>query len=161
MRYQKACIWWVRILIAAVLFIPGPGGAEHLNKVQKIDIEGLDQVVRGRGRYLLVFMAAWCTPCIKELPDVNALYEKYRDRGLKMIGVSVDFEGPLAMQPIVNRVKINFPVYWVGEAAIEAYNIRGIPFIIFIRNGEIVERLLGQRSKNFLDKKFEAFLALP
>ena len=160
MRYQKPPTW-ACILIVAVLFIPGPGSTEHSNEVQKIGIEDLDQIVSGRGRHLLIFMAAWCTPCIKELPDVNVLYNKYRERGLIMVGISVDFEGPAAMQPIVDRLKLNFPVYWVGEAAIDAYSIRGIPFLIFIKNGEIVERLLGQRSKNYLDKKFESFLAHP
>lgn len=161
MRFKNPSIWWVWILFSAVLFIPGPGGARDLNKVQEIDIEGLDRIISGKGRYLLVFMAAWCTPCIKELPDVNALYENYRERGLNMVGISVDFEGPVAIQPIVDRLKVNFPVYWLGEAAMDAYSIRGIPFFIFIKNGEIVERLLGQRSKNFLDKKIEAFLVHP
>ena len=124
-------------------------------------MNALDQEVRVDGRHVLIFMAAWCQPCIKELPDINALYEKYRVRDLKVIGVSVDFEGPLAMQPIVNRLKVNFPVYWSGEAAIDVYNIRGIPYIIFIKNGVIVERILGQRSKDYLDKKFETFLTHP
>ena len=118
-------------------------------------------MVRSKGRYLLVFMAAWCTPCIKELPDLNDLYDKYRDRNLKMIGISVDVGGADVMQAIVDRLKVNFPVYWIGEAAMDAYSIRGIPYIVFIRNGEIIERLLGLRSKAYLDEKFEAFLAEP
>jgi thiol-disulfide isomerase/thioredoxin len=160
MHYQKPSNW-ICIIIAAVLFFSVPGAAEQPNKIEKIGIEGLGRALRENGRYLLIFMAAWCTPCIKELPDVISLYEKYSERGLKMIGISVDFDGPAAMQPIVDRLKVNFPVYWVGEAAMDAYSVRGIPYFIFIKNGVIVERLLGQRSKNFLDKKFEAFLAHP
>ena len=136
-------------------------GARQKNNIRPIDVNALDQEVRVDGRHVLVFMAAWCQPCIKELPDINALYEKYRIRDLKVIGVSVDFEGPLAMQPIVDRLKVKFPVYWSGEAAIDVYNIRGIPYIIFIKNGVIVERILGQRSKGYLDRKFETFLTHP
>ena len=147
------------IIIVAYLFLSGPTDAGQTNKIHPIDMDTLEQVVRNDGRHILVFMAAWCQPCIKELPDINTLYEKYRIRGLKISGISVDFEGPAAMQPIVNRLKLNFPVYWSGEAALDVYQIRGIPYIIFIRSGVIVERLLGQRSKEYLDKKFEAFMA--
>ena len=160
MRYRRRITLYCIIIIAS-LFLTGPTGARQTNNIRPIDVSALDQVVRADGRHVLVFMAAWCQPCIKELPDINALYEKYRARDLKVIGVSVDFEGPLAMQPIVNRLKVNFPVYWSGEAAIDVYNIRGIPYIIFIKNGVIVERILGQRSKGYLDKKFEAFLNHP
>lgn len=156
---KRIDLFW--ILFAAALFLQGLAGAEQANKIQKIDIDVLDQMVKGSDRTLLVFMAAWCKPCIKELPDVNTLYEKYRDRGLKIVGISVDFDGPAAMQPIVDNLKVNFPVYWLGEEAIDVYNIRGIPYIIFVRNGEIVERLLGHRSKEYLDKKFKAFLVQP
>jgi thiol-disulfide isomerase/thioredoxin len=149
------------LIIVASLSLTEPIGARQSNNIRPIDTDALKQMVRVDGRHVLVFMAAWCQPCIKELPDINALYEKYRARNLKVIGVSVDFEGPAAMQPILNRLKVNFPVYWSGEAAIDEYDIRGIPYIIFIRNGVIVERILGQRTKEYLDKKFEAFLTDP
>ena len=160
MPYPKR-VAWIWILMVTALFFPGTTDGGHPNKIKKIDIEEIGEVIGNRGRYLLVFMAAWCAPCVKELPDINGLYEKYRERGLKMVGISIDLDGPLAMQPIVDRLKIKFPVYWLGEAAIDAYRIRGVPYLIFINNGEIVERLLGQRSKAYLDKKFEAFLTQP
>ena len=36
------------------------------------------------------FWATWCPPCRKEVPELNAIYKKYRSRGLVVVGVSVD-----------------------------------------------------------------------
>jgi thiol-disulfide isomerase/thioredoxin len=44
-----------------------------------------------RGQVLLINLwATWCIPCVQELPDLSLLQERYRDRGLLVIGVSFD-----------------------------------------------------------------------
>jgi thiol-disulfide isomerase/thioredoxin len=149
------------LLLVALLFLPGPVHSEPHNPVQKLDLARLKKMVGGDGHFLLVFMAAWCAPCIKELPDLNALYTKYSANGLKMVGVSVDFDGPSAMQPIVDRLKVDFPIFWLGEEALEAFGISGIPLLIFIKNGSEVEKVVGLHSKGFFAEKIETFLTMP
>jgi thiol-disulfide isomerase/thioredoxin len=107
---------------------------------------------------LVSFMAAWCGPCVDELPALNNLYKKYRKRGIKLIGISIDLGGPSAMQPIVSKLKIKFPVYWYGETAVNKFNLNAIPMLIFIREGKIVERLPGKRTERFLDSKIRKLL---
>ena len=129
--------------------------------VERIDKATLDKLITADdARLVLSFMAAWCGPCIDELPALNKLHKIYKDRGFQIIGISIDLEGPGAMQPIVKKLKIEFPVYWCGEKAIDKFKLNAIPMLLFIRKGEIIERLHGRRSEKFLDKKIREFLKL-
>ncbi len=56
----------------------------------------------------------------------------------------------------VDKHKVTFPVYWVEGDATKKYRIYGIPMILLIKNGEIVEKIPGQRSETFLEKNHES-----
>jgi thiol-disulfide isomerase/thioredoxin len=128
--------------------------------VQKISEAALDELIYSDQKKIVVtFMAAWCGPCIDELPALNKLHQKYRAQGFKLIGISIDLEGPQAMQPIIDKLKIGFPVYWYGESAIQKYSIFAIPMILWVKDGRVVEKLPGRRSQRELDKKIRLFLA--
>lgn len=44
-----------------------------------------------RGKYVLVdFWASWCGPCRKEIPNIKKVYSEFKDKGLEVIGVSID-----------------------------------------------------------------------
>ena len=119
----------------------------------------LDKLLNAReGRLVVTFVAAWCPPCIDELPILNKLYRKYNKKGLKLIGITIDIEGPRAMQPIVDKLKIDFPIYWYGEKGVQKFKLNAIPMLFFIKDGEIVEKLYGRRSESALNKKFKEFL---
>jgi thiol-disulfide isomerase/thioredoxin len=128
--------------------------------VQKISESALDELINARNNKIVVaFMAAWCGPCIDELPVLNKLYQKYKTLGLKLIGISIDLEGPRAMQPIIDKLKVGFPVYWYGESAVQKFSIYAIPMIYLVKDGRIIEKLPGRRSGKELDKKIRKFLA--
>lgn len=130
--------------------------------IEKMDLAALERLMHSIDTpYMVVAMAAWCGPCRKELPALTRLYAKYQARGVKIVGISLDLDGPAAMQPILDKVKVNFPVFWVGEAALKAYDIYAIPMVFLIKNGQIVERIPGKRSEAFLEKKIQAFFDVP
>jgi thiol-disulfide isomerase/thioredoxin len=128
-------------------------------KIERMALAELNNLIKSaNSRHVIVVMAAWCGPCIKELPDLVKLDNKYRPRGLNMIGISIDLEGPSAMQPYLDEYRVNFPVYWVGEKAVSELDIYGIPMIMLVKDGEIVEKIVGKRSQSFLDKTIKNFL---
>lgn len=146
------------VLVSGVPAAAGTGDTDG-NPVETLALDELQRMISERQQPLLiVVMAAWCHPCIQELPDLQRLYDEYRPRGLDMLGISLDLQGPQAMQPIIDRLNIRFPVYWVGEAAVEAFEIRGIPLLMLVRNGDIEDRILGLRSADYLEGRISEFL---
>lgn len=130
------------------------------NTVERMSLNKLkDLIASENSKYVIMVMAAWCGPCIKELPDLVKIDNSLSPRGLKMIGISIDIDGPGAMQPYLDKYNISFPVYWVGENAVDEFNIYGIPMIMLVKNGKILEKIVGKRSRRFLEKKIKAFLS--
>ena len=149
-----------KAILLLLCLIAIPNTARTAVTVEKISEAALDELIySGKKKIVVTFMAAWCGPCIDELPTLNKLHQKYRARGFQLIGISIDLEGPQAMQPIIDKLKIGFPVYWYGETAIQKYSIFAIPMIFWVRDGQIVDTLGGRRSEKELDKKIRQFLA--
>ena len=145
-------------LLIIVLFIMNADAGAGVT-VQKISESALDALINARNNKMVVnFMAAWCGPCIDELPVLNKLYQKYKPQGLNLIGISIDIEGPHAMQPIIDKLKVDFPVYWFGESAVQKFSLFAIPMILFVKDGRIVEELPGRWPGRELDRKIRDFL---
>jgi len=62
-----------------------------------------------KGKYVLLnFWATWCPPCIQELPSLNNIHERFRDKGLVVVGISVD-EDKQAYQQFLKARGVTFP----------------------------------------------------
>jgi thiol-disulfide isomerase/thioredoxin len=97
---------------------------------------------------LLDFWASWCQPCMRALPETQALYQKYKDRGLLVYGVNIEGDTAKA-SAAAKSLGLTFPVLMGDPNAkgeyhwqcrqITDYRIRGIPAVFLIDgNGVIV-----------------------
>ena len=62
------------------------------------------------GKVVIVdFWATWCAPCKESMPVLERLYQKYRSKGLVIVGVSVD-EDAANVGPFIKKLKVSFPI---------------------------------------------------
>ena len=114
-----------------------------------------------KGKYLLVdFWASWCGPCRRENPNVVALYNRYKDKGFDIFGVSLDQNKELWMKAIENDKltwKHGSDLKGWQSAPAAQYGITGIPHTILIdKTGKIIARQLrGEALAAKLDEIFK------
>ena len=66
-----------------------------------------------KGKVLLLnIWATWCHPCRDEIPELRAIHNRYRDRGLELIGVSVDTDGTdETIRMFMKDFQMTFPIW--------------------------------------------------
>jgi peroxiredoxin len=96
---------------------------------------------------LLNFWATWCPPCREELPSIQALWNKTKDKGLALLAVSVG-ESKQTVKSFVDRNKYLFPAYLdpSGQAG-ALYGARSIPTTCVIdKEGRLIAFIVGSRA---------------
>jgi peroxiredoxin len=109
-----------------------------------------------RGKVVLVnFWATWCPPCRKEMPDLQALYDKYKDQGFVVLSISD--EEAAKVQPFITERKISYPVLLDPGRKVDAlFQVEGIPkSFVYNREGKLVAQSIDMRTRN----QFQAMLA--
>lgn len=158
-RYKRLIRSLFIITIIALIMLPATHVKAGQKNIENMTSASFDQLINDQdNKYLIIFMTSWCGPCRKELPTLIKLHKKYRDRGLKTIGISLDIDSPSPMQQIVNMLKVNFPFYHVKDKVATKYKIVAVPILFLVKEGRIVEKIIGKRSEKFLDKKLADFL---
>src|SRR5450432_815254 len=92
------------------------------------DLEGKKWTLKGlRGSVVLVnFWATWCPPCRKEIPDLDALYKRFKDQGLVILAISDEEAGKV--NPFVAQQKCSYPVLLdAGGNVNKLFRVEGIP----------------------------------
>ena len=97
---------------------------------------------------ILNFWATWCTPCTIEMPSLERLWRVYRDRGLVVLGVSVDRGAPRALiDPYLKNLDLTFPILLDPHMeAANSWKVPGVPATFVIRpGGEVTGMVIGFR----------------
>ena len=112
----------------------------------------------GHGQYVLIdFWASWCGPCRAEIPNLMAVYQKYKDQGLMVVGIA-SWDKPEASLKAIEEDGVSYPqIINAQDIATNAYNIGGIPHIIlFAPDGTILASgLRGEEIEKKLKEIFE------
>ncbi len=127
------------------------------SKGQKVSLSTL------KGKTVLVnFWATWCGPCKKELPDIEAISKQYAPEGLVVIGVSEDRgDGILSdVSDFASKNGLTYQIVIDNDDIADAYgNINAIPTSFLVnKDGQIVQKWIGVRSKAFFESTVEKYL---
>ncbi|MFW5836710.1 MAG: TlpA family protein disulfide reductase [Desulfovibrionaceae bacterium] len=145
------------ILALAVWCLALPQRLHADPSLPPMSVEDMGRLLRAEAPTAVVVMASWCGPCRGELPRLNQVYNELKDRGLRMVGVSLDIR-PAPMVKMLRDVPADFPFYWVGEKAMAAFDIRSVPMLFLSRNGKLHKSLPGAHSVESLRQSLGALL---
>ena len=118
------------------------------------DLDGMQWNLRAfAGKVVLVnFWATWCPPCRKELPDLDALYQRLRSRGLVILAISD--EESSKVKPFVAAQKLTYPVLLdQGRKVNDLFQVQGIPkSFVYGRDGKLAAEAIDMRTqRQFLE----------
>jgi peroxiredoxin len=113
-----------------------------------------------RGKVVVLnFWATWCPPCRKEMPDLETLYQQFKDQGLVILAISDEDAGKV--KPFIAQQKVTYPILLdPGRKVNELFQIEGIPkTFVYDRSGILVAQSIDMRTRRqFLEMLAQAGL---
>lgn len=113
---------------------------------------------KGKG-VVLNFWGTFCEPCRNEMPALESEYQKYKDKGIVVIGVNAS-EPEKTVQAYVKNIGATFPIVFdPGLKIANAYQANELPYSIFIRpDGRVSHMNIGQMDEQTVNKYLKTVL---
>ena len=126
------------------------------------DLQGKSASLSGyKGKVVLAdFWASFCIPCVEALPFLESLHQKYGNKGLVVLGVSVDKEKS-AVSKVLKKTKVSYPMLIATPQVWSAYKVNRLPALVLIgRDGRIIKRYGGEADKKAMVAEIERALSV-
>ncbi len=110
-----------------------------------------------KGKVVVIdFWATWCVPCTQSMPHMKQVYEKYKDRGVEIVGISLDSNRG-ELEKYVTDEKIGWVITYTGKGwddpTVEKYGIDGIPSMWVVgKDGNVVSDSARARLEATIEK---------
>lgn len=127
---------------APELAVPLANGSTY----QLTDLEGRPiRLADLRGKAVWInFWTTWCPPCQSEVPILRDVSERYRDRGLELIAISVQETSPADVRAYAERYQLGYTIGFDGSGEIfHEYKAYGLPTQVFIDPNGVIQSIVG------------------
>ena len=97
-----------------------------------------------RGKVVwLNFFASWCPPCQQETPILRSLSDTYRDRGLALVGISVQETTPTDVSGYAHRYRLGYTIGFDGSGdVLREYKVFALPTQFFIDVNGVIQQVV-------------------
>jgi thiol-disulfide isomerase/thioredoxin len=97
------------------------------------------------GRIAVIdFWGTWCRPCIAEIPEYNAFYRDYRDKGVLLVAIAVESGKESAVRAAVQRLGMEYPAAAPSNTQLEPFvDVTVFPTTWIVKDGRIEKEFLG------------------
>lgn len=115
-------------------------------------VAALDLARDYAGKVVVVnYMASWCTACQVEIPGLVRTFDRFRDRRVQLVGVSLQTTRS-DTRAMIGKLGIDYPVYLdsTGAAATQRFHLLGMPTTLVFKDGRLIKRFDGEVSAGML-----------
>lgn len=135
-----------------------PGVGDQPPGFSLFDLKGdVHSLADYKGKPLVItFWGTFCPPCIRELPEFQRQYDKWKSEGLEVLAINLS-EADLPVQNYVQRLNLNFTVLRDVNRKVERmYGLRSYPTTFFVKpDGNIAEIVVAEMSEEQIQKRVE------
>jgi len=114
-----------------------------------------------QGKVVIVdFWATWCRPCREEIPGFIELQKQYGDKGLAVVGISLDEGATEPVKAFIKKLGMNYPVVMGTPEVVAAFGeIEGLPVTFILdRQGKIAAKHVGYAPKSDFENTIRKLL---
>jgi thiol-disulfide isomerase/thioredoxin len=140
----------LKVSVGAILFfiLSITASAQEINfKIKTIDNKHVElKEMYSKGAVLVNFWALWCQPCRSEMKYLDAIYQKYKDKGFTILGINQDSPKSVSkVRSYISSQKISYPVALDPNTQyLQKLNGQSVPYsLLYDSNGKLVYKHSG------------------